>query len=501
MSAAPPIVPSSGAADAVWNAFARSVRSNMLAEAGSQAMRIGGFVVLARTLMPSDFGLMRILIAVTTMAGLLSSAGIVDSLIQRRELSDEHESTAWWLNLGIAAGGCALLYGCAPIIAALLQMPESASAIRILCVPLLVDGSSSIGNARLRRRMEFGALARAEVLAEAAFLGVALIMVASGLPRWSLIAALGARLFCHAVAVWSAEPYLPRTGPRLGSARDLMRFSASVLGGRFLCVLSNNADYFVIGRMLGSSVLGYYVMAWDLLRFVPDRLYSVAGRVTFPAFCRLQDDARAFRRAYLDFAGYTARIVLPMALCAAAAAPQLLGGIYGARWLPAAAPLRLLSVGLALAGLRVAIGSVYYTRDHPSFDIILHGLRIVLIVSVVTATARAGLFGVSAGMSAVEAVVSLLGQWLACLLIGVDAGSLLAAWWPGMRLALACGVSAYAGSMLADALHLQGLWALPLSAIPPAAVFCACEFFWLREMAARLFVASGTARAEAAGRT
>lgn len=471
---------------ALWQAFARSVRSNVLAEAGSQAMRIGGFVVLARALAPSDFGLMRVLIAVTTLAGLVNAAGMADALIQRRDLTPSHESTAWWINLALAIGAGSLLYVGAPLISAWLRIPEAAPGIRLLCVPMLLDGTSSIGNARLRRRMEFGALARADVIAEAAFLLTALSLVAAGLPRWSLIVALGARLLCHAIAVWSADPYLPSMRPRLAPARDLTRFAASVLGGRFLCVLSNNADYLVIGRMLGSSVLGYYVMAWDLLRFVPDRLYNVAGRVTFPAFCRLQDDAAGFRRAYLDFAAYIARIVLPIAFCAAAAAPQLLGGIFGARWIGSATALRLLSVGLALSGLRIAIGSVFYTRDHPSFDILLHGVRVVLIVAVVASTARAGLFGVSAGMSAVEAVVSILGQRLACLLIGLNAASLLAAWWPGMRLAIACGAGALAGGVLADRLNLGGFWALSLCALPPASVFCIFELAMVRELLSKL---------------
>jgi hypothetical protein len=57
-------------------------------------------------------------------------------------------------------------------------------------------------------------------------------------------------------------------------------------------------------------------MAWDLLRFVPDRAFRVAGRVTFPTFCHLQDQTDQLARAYLNFCGYLSRIVLPIVLCA-----------------------------------------------------------------------------------------------------------------------------------------------------------------------------------------
>ena len=110
-------------------------------------------------------------------------------------------------------------------------------------------------------------------------------------------------------------------------------------------MLSINADYLLVGRLLGSAALGFYGMAWDLLRFVPDRLYRVAGRVTFPAFCQLQDDHEALARAYLDFFDYMARVVLPIAACAAIAAPEILRTIYGPQWVPSALPMRLLAPG------------------------------------------------------------------------------------------------------------------------------------------------------------
>ena len=193
-------------------------------------------------------------------------------------------------------------------------------------------------------------------------------------------------------------------------ARDFARFSIAAWGSRIVYVLSSNADYLLVGRLLGSSALGFYGMAWDLLRFVPDRLHRVAGRVTFPAFCQLQDDQKALARAYLDFFDYMARVVLPIAACAAIAAPEILRTIYGPQWVPSELPMRLLAPGLALSGLRLGIGSVFYSKNRPAIDMYLHGVRLTLLVIAVTGLARFGLFGVSVGMSMVEGLVSIGGQ-------------------------------------------------------------------------------------------
>ena len=108
------------------------------------------------------------------------------------------------------------------------------------------------------------------------------------------------------------------------------------MGGQILHAISCNADYLLVGRLLGSTALGFYGMAWDLLRFVPDRLYKVAGRVTVPAFCRMQHEPEQLRRAYLSFLGYMSRLIVPPLACIAVAAPELLRQIYGPQWVAAA---------------------------------------------------------------------------------------------------------------------------------------------------------------------
>ena len=452
------------------------MRANVLAEMVSQAIRVGGFVYLARALAASDFGVLRILIAVTQLAGIISTTGIADALIQREQINEEHEVAAWWANLGIAATSALALYAATPWLAHLMAMPALAGPLRLLCLPLFVDGAASISNARLRRRLAFKVLVKAEVAAEVAFLLTALIVLFAGLPRWSLAGGLAARLATRGVVTWILERYVPRGAPRLSAIRDLYGFSLTVWGGRFLFTLSANFDYMLIGRLLGSTVLGYYGMAWDLLRFIPERLANVAGRVTLPAFARLQNDDEALQRAYCNFSGLLARIVFPIIAFAAVTAPQLVVGLYGEHWLPAALPLRLLSFGLALVGVRLAIGSIYYAKSRPSYDIWLHGLRLVLITLAVSSTASLGLVAVSAAMSIVEAAVSIVAQVMVCALIRLRAGSLLRAWWPGCRAAIPCMIGALTATRIAAAYGLTGAWALAMAALPAAAIFLWLQF-------------------------
>ncbi len=458
----------------LWGAFARSVRHNIVAEVAIQTLRVSGMIILARQLTPGDFGLFKILLVISVFASVANEAGVPDALIQRKDLRPEHESTAWWMSLGVAALIASALYLGAPLVAFGMAMPRLVFGVRLLCIPLLLEGTVVTASARLRRRLQFGALALADVIAEIVFLAVALIVLWREGAEWSLPAALAARFAAHAVSIWIADPHPAFGLPRLQAARDLARFAASVSGGRLVYVLSSNADYLLVGRLLGSTALGFYTIAWDLLRFVPDRLHKVVGRVTLPVFCHFQDDDQELARAYRDFFGYVARIVLPLAACVVVAAPELISSVYGNQWLPAAEPLRLLASGLALAGLRVGIGSIYYSKDHPSFDLYLHGSRLILIIIVCVAFAHTGLIGVSAAMSAVEGTISIAGGWMACRLVGMRLEDLARATTPGIRVAFVCAMGTAAGKLAASQLGLEG--PLVLAAIIPPAVFAYCWF-------------------------
>jgi lipopolysaccharide exporter len=475
----------------LWRAFARSVRDNMVAEFLVQGLRVGGIVVLARALSPHDFGLFKILVVVATFAMLINEAGVPDALIQRRDLTPAHHSTAWWMSIGLALLTSGLLFFGAPTLASLMKMPELREGVRLLCIPFLLEGAAVTANARLRRDMRFGPLATADVLAEVSFLAVALALLWRGLPSWSLAGGLAARYGVHAVSVLIAGGRTPIGLPTIPAARDLTEFATKVLGGRIVDALSANVDFILIGRLLGSSALGFYSMAWDLLRFIPDRVFRVAGRVTLPTFCHLQDDTHQLARAYLNFSGYLSRIILPIVLCATIAAPELIEIIYGPKWLPAAIPMELLSCGLMLVGLRLAIGSVYYAKNHPEFDFYLHGVGLVFVVVTVVGLAHTGLVGVSAGRGAVESIMSIAGEWLACMLIGIGLRELIVAIMPGVRLALMCALAVIAGKMIAGFCGTHGVVTLLLVVVPPALVYC-----WRESSTAMRMLADSLGRGE-----
>src|ERR1700731_69599 len=107
----------------LWQGFARSVRDNVFAEIALQAIRVGGMGVLARALMPNDFGIFRVLLIVMYFALIPIENGIPEALIQRRKLLPEHESTGWCLSVAVSLAMAVIMYVTAPLVARLMVMP------------------------------------------------------------------------------------------------------------------------------------------------------------------------------------------------------------------------------------------------------------------------------------------------------------------------------------------------------------------------------------------
>jgi len=334
-------------------------------------------VVLARALSPNDFGLFKILVVVSTFAMLVNEAGIPDALIQRRDLTPAHHATAWWMSIGLALLTAGLLLWRRARARACDEDAGPATGYGA-CYAFLsarrrrrhrqrATGDATCASARSRRLMCWPS---------ARFSRSRWYCCGTGCRPGASRAASRRGLRCTRSRFCLPAEKTPIGLPTSAAARDLGQFATKVLGGRTVDALSSNIDFVLIGRLLGSSALGFYSMAWDLLRFIPDRIFRIAGRVTLPTFCHLQDQNDQLAKAYLNFSGYLSRIILPIVGCAAIAAPELIKIIYGPKWIPAAVPMQLLACGLLLVGLRLAIGSVYYAKNHPEFDFYVHATRL-----------------------------------------------------------------------------------------------------------------------------
>jgi PST family polysaccharide transporter len=375
----------------------------------SQAGRLAALrltsLVLARLLAPREFGLLTMVTVLTNFAVLVSDLGIGAALIQRRDVTREQLSSAFWLVLGVATALAAAFALGAPLVARLYGEPTLAPLVVAVSVTLVFDASSTIQRTRMAKALDFRRLSAVEGLALVASSAVAVAMAYRGWGAWSLAAQLVLLSAVPALLVWVVDDWSPRGRLDRAALGRLVPFGLRVSGARAANYWSQNLDNLLVGAVLGASELGAYAAAYSICFFPVQSLTNGLSRALYPMLCLVQEDAARLRSLYLRAVEALAFASFPLMLGLAVTAEPLVATLFGARWSAMVPLLRI----FALAGLAQSIAienNVFGATGRADLRLRVEGLcKVNLIVGIVVGL-RWGATGVAAGYA-----VASLANW------------------------------------------------------------------------------------------
>ena len=321
-------------AQAIWWSTGQQLATNVVT--------FGGYVVLARLLPPKDFGLFAFASVFTVLLQTFTDQGIPDAVVQRATLEKAHLDTAFYFNLAVSFALTGLLWIGAPIAAALVHEPELCGVLRALVWMLPLSALGGIHQALLKRRLEYRTLGIQNLAATVVGTATALVMAWNGAGIWCLVGQQLASAACLTLVAWQATRWMP--GLDLGRAelRELGSFSVHITGGALLDFVNRRADDFLIGVFLGTTVLGYYSLAYKLLLTFTRLISSPFNSVAFSAFSRLQHEPAERRAMFHRLAQTVGALAFPAFFGLAVVAPDLVRVGFGAAWQPSVPVLQIL---------------------------------------------------------------------------------------------------------------------------------------------------------------
>jgi O-antigen/teichoic acid export membrane protein len=272
--------------------------------------------------------------------------------------------------------------------------------------------------------------------------------------------------------------YRPRLSFDRARARELMHFGKWIFAGHAVAYVGLYADTIAVGRMLGTTALGLYQVAFDLAMMPTATLGVHARGVTFPAFSKLVDTADQ-RRAFLLTVGVVAAVVVPVAGFVTVFAGPIVRLVLGERWLPIAPALAVLVWAGAATALSGVVNSLFQARGRPEigvrFAVLQVALWAALFYPLVRAAGRDGM-AVAVTVSVVfplagrlivaarevdarlREVAGCLRPALLALLPLVPAAALAPGRSPGELLAVALAAGLASAGVLAAAFHRSPHW-------------------------------------------
>lgn len=350
--------------------------------------------VLARLLLPADFGLVAMAMSVIAVIELATAFSFEIALIQKKDPQRGHFDTAWTLNLIVAAGGAVVTAALAWPAAAFYGDPRLSLVMLAIGAAWLISGFENIGTVNFRREMDFRSEFR--LMASKRVISFVVTMVAAVIFRsyWTLIIGMATGRIAGVALSYAMQSFRPRLS--LVHARELFSFSGWMVLGNLALVLMNRAPHFVIGRTFGAQSLGAYTVGAEIANLPHTELVAPINRAMFPGFSRLVGDMDNFRKTCLDATSAIFLLVMPISVGVALMAPQIVRILLGPQWPEAVPIIQILAFAGAVSALTSNNLSAYQALGKPSLGTVTLVVRMALLMlGLWVLTSRYGVVGVA----------------------------------------------------------------------------------------------------------
>lgn len=286
--------------------------------------------VLARLLLPADFGLIAMALSVAALVELVTLLGFDLALIRQKNATQVHFDTAWTLGLIFKAFAATAIVSGAPYVAEFYSEPRLTDVMYVYAIIALVSGLENIGVVAFRKELEFGREFRFQLLKKLLAVGGTVALALHFRSYWAL--ALGT-LVSQVIGValsYAMSSYRPRFC--ISAWREMLGFSSWLIFNNLTIYLRDRGADFVTGRYLGPQSLGAYRVAHEVASLPTTELYMPIMRAVFPGFAKLVDDPPALKRAYVAAQGAVTAVTLPAAVGVMLFADSIVRLLLGAGW-------------------------------------------------------------------------------------------------------------------------------------------------------------------------
>lgn len=319
--------------------------------------------ILARLLTPDDFALVAISLALIVFVDSLE-VGVGSALIYLdRDEARRCANTAFTLHLLMAVVAAAAFAVAAPYIASLYGDDRLEWIIRLLALNLVLRALGQTHENLLRRDLDFRRRLIPE-LGSGISKGISSVALAlGGAGVWALVAGQLIGSAVRAVLLWVRVPFRPRLDlGRDGRARLLLGYGLPLLAQAILGAVAINADYIVIGGVLGVTALGFYVIAYRIPQLVFQEAFGQIHLVLFPYYSRSREQGDDVGGPYFATVRIVSLLVVPFLVPLIVLSGPAIHVVFGDQWDQSAEVLPGLAVGAAVLAVGGLSGDLFKAR-------------------------------------------------------------------------------------------------------------------------------------------
>lgn len=371
-----------------------------LQQFGSQIINFGVSILLARLLLPKDFGTIALMDIVMAVGTIIISSGMANSLIRTKDADDRDFSTVFYFNFGASLIMYLLAYLIAPFLADFYETPILTPLTRVYCLSFIIGAFTSIQRTILVKEMKF----KRQMIIELPSLIISgitgITMAYTGFGVWSLIGASLSMQIAQSLQYWYYSNWTPKRIFDKRKLKEHFAFGSNLLMAGLLNVIFANAYTLIIGKYFSMSDLGYYNRAKSIRQLPVSNISSALNKVSFPLFAKIQDDDVTLKNAYTKLMKMVIFIVAPIMFFLIIYAEPFIRFLLTDKWIEAVPYLQILSLSAILYPIHSYNLNILNVKGRSDLFLKLDILKKVIVVITILATIQFGIIGLAWGQVA-----------------------------------------------------------------------------------------------------
>ncbi len=414
-----------------------------LAVGTSKIISLVGLAVLARLLVPEDFGLFALGWTLVTYVETVGDLGTGAALIYVSSHRRRAAQMTFVVNVSAGVIGLGLTWCLAPTVAHFFQSAHAVPVLRALAWSFPLRALGNTHDALLRKDMKFGLRSIPEIGMTLVKLVLSLILAVSGFGIWSLVWGQLGGLAVWSLALWLMVDWRPNFSLPMEQWRPLFSYGRGIVAVNVLAAIVHHFDFVIVGRVLGAASLGFYQMAYKFPEAAVALIVWTVSKVVFPAFARAQHDLRLLRESYLATLKYVSLLTVPVTLTLVILAEPLVIHILGEPWQESIPLLRALAATMGLRALGAHAGDVLKATGRSTLLAKLGLLKAAVLIPALVFAAGSGAVAVAVTLASVTALTAGIDLAVVSRLAGIAPGRIFDA----LRTSVT-GSTVFAGTLL-----------------------------------------------------
>lgn len=371
---------------------------------GNQLIGFVVSVILARILLPEEFGLIGMIAVFVAVGNTLLHSGLTKSLIRGENLDNEDYSTVFYFNLIVSILVYMIVYFLSPFIAEFYGQSILIDLLRVYCISFIISAFSAVQLARLTKFMDFKT--QTIIAIPSAIVGgvVGIAMALLGFGVWSLVWSSVISSAVNSTQLWIYSKWTPDLSFNYKKFKSHFNYGYKLTLSELLDRVFSNIFLIVIGKYFSPAQVGFYTRAETMKQLPVSNISNAINRVTFPLFVSIQNDEVRLKRVYKKLMQMVVFVITPVLILLAVLAEPTFRFLFTEKWLPAVPYFQILCVTGILYPLHSYNLTVLNVKGRSDLFLKLEVFKKALIIIALVITIPLGIIAMLIG----QVVISIL---------------------------------------------------------------------------------------------